>query len=63
MSSSVEEVYENVNTDDHISSDYEDNDPKPPKPITFGNFVYPPQEGNALTKMCNYLKKNKSKYL
>ena len=53
------EVYENVNTDDHISSDDEDNDPKPPKPMTFGNFVYPPREGNALTKMCNYLKKYK----
>ena len=42
LETSVKEVYENMETDDHISSDDEDNPSKPPKPLSFGNFVYHP---------------------
>ena len=38
-------------------SDDEDNPSEPSKANSFGNFVYPPEDGNGVSKMCYYLQK------
>ena len=42
LQSSGNDVYESMETEDHIPSDEEDNVSQPPKPSTFGRFIYPP---------------------
>ena len=56
LQSSGNDVYESMETEDDFSSDEEDNVSRPPKPSTFGNYVYPPRESSVLIRMCNYLK-------
>ena len=58
LQSSITEVIENAEPY-ASSSDDVDSSNLPEKPAVFGNFVYPPQEINAITSMCTYLKNNK----
>ena len=58
LQSSSTEVIENAEPY-ASSSDDVDSTNVPEKPAGFGNFVYPPQEIDAITSMCTYLKNNK----
>ena len=58
LQSSITEVIENAEQY-ASSSDDVDSSNLPENPAVFGNFLYPPQEINAITSMCTYLTNDK----